>query len=154
MGTSRPADRRTMGDRRIRRLCLHYPERRRGFERRRSSTGLLRKAQWRLLDRYRRGSRSLIVVLAAVLALSIADLLLTLRALDLGASEANPIMARLIGIDPVLAGVFKLSTAVLVVSAIWALRRYRRVLEMSLLIAGGLALLLVYHLVGALTLIG
>ena len=156
MGTSRPAaaDRRGTGDRRSRCLCIHYPERRCGFDRRLPSVGRLRRAYWRLLDRYRDDTRALAWVLAAVLALSLADLLLTLRALELGASEANPIMARLIGVSPVLAGAFKLAVSLAVLLAIWVLRRYRRVLEASLFLAGGLTLLLAYHLLGTALLTG
>jgi hypothetical protein len=149
MGTS-PADRRVAGDRRARCSCLRYPERRHGFDRRRPSTGYLRRAYWQAITAYRGDAQKIVLVLATVLVLSLADLLLTLRALDRGAVELNPIMAHLIGIDPVLAGVFKLATAFLVVSAIWILRRYRRVLEVSVVIAGGLALLLVYHVIGTL----
>jgi len=152
MGTSLSTDRRGTGDRRSRRLCIYYPERRRGFERRRPADGLLLRARWTVLDRYRDDGLNIALVLAAIVLLSLADLLLTLRALELGASEANPVMARLIDIDPVLAALFKLSITAVVGFTIWFLRRYRQVLEVSLLIAGGLTLVLGYHLIGALIL--
>jgi hypothetical protein len=50
--------------------------------------------------------------------------------------------------DPVLAGVIKLLIATGVAGAMWMLRRYRRVLEASLLLLVAMAGLLAYHGLG------
>jgi hypothetical protein len=80
------------------------------------------------------------------MALNLADYLLTLQALDRGAREVNPIMAALFEHDPSLALAFKLATAAAVVVIIWQLRRYRRILGVSLVAVGGFGLLVGYQL--------
>ena len=138
-------ERRIDGDRRVKR-SFHYPERRRGFDRRQVDAGPVRAAYHRMLAAYRRNPRVLALVLIIVATLNVADLVLTLRALDLGAVELNPVMASLFGHDKVLAAVFKIGIGLGVVGVIWLMRHYRRMLEMSLVLFGGFMALFVYSL--------
>lgn len=146
-GTFPVDDRRRPRDRRRRRASFRFPDRRLGFERRQPDGGSLRGSYLRLLDAYRRDSTLLTGVLAVIIGLNLADLLLTAQALEMGASELNPIMALLFDADLVLAGLFKVVVGGVVVLGIWALRRYRRALELSLLALIGLSSLMVYHVV-------
>lgn len=127
-------------DRRARRAAFRYPERRTGFDRR-SPGGVIAS--------YRDHPGILAAVLTAVVILNLMDLLLTLRALERGATEANPIMSALFELDNTLAGSFKMLVAVGVVLVIWRMRRYRRILQVSLLALVGFSTLIVYQLVAA-----
>jgi hypothetical protein len=140
----RSADRRRRGQR------LRFPERRTGFDRRTChlESGLLR-ARERALHMYRDQAVCILVVLIAANVANILDLMLTQRALALGASEANPIMALLLVRDPFVAMAFKIGAGLLVTGAIWCMRRYRAVLVTSVGIAAGFAALIGYHAVGA-----
>ena len=129
-------DRRRESDRR-RRASFRFPDRRTGFDRR-SSGGLL---AW-----YRDRPALIAASLATIVALNIADYALTVQALERGAQEANPIMAALFAQDPTVALAFKLFTAIAVVLVIWQLRRYRKILGVSLLAVGGFGLLVVYQI--------
>lgn len=133
-------------DRRAKRFAFRFPDRRLGFVRRQIGGGPARTAYDRMLGAYRYRPRSLALVLIAIATLNIADLLLTLRVIELGAVELNPIMAALIESGPLLASLFKVSIGLGVVAAMWAMRRYRRVLEASLLLLGGFTVLVVYSL--------
>ena len=124
-------------DRRRRRAMFRFPDRRTGFDRRRPG-GLL---AW-----YRDRPAVIAAALAAIVALNVADYTLTVQALERGAREANPIMATLFAHDPALALAFKLFTATAVVLVIWQLRRYRKILGVSLLAVGGFGLLVVYQI--------
>lgn len=136
-------NRRSGRDRRARTRSLRFPERRTGFDRR-GPAGVL---TW-----YRDRPVAIATTLAAVMALNLADFYLTLLALDRGAREVNPIMAALFEHDPSLALAFKLATAAAVVLIIWQLRRYRRILTVSLIAVGGFSLLVLYQLRLVLTL--
>jgi hypothetical protein len=142
-------ERRATGDRRRRRLAMRYPERRTGFDRRAPHGPGVRRFYTRMLLAYRRSPVLLASVLGGFVALNALDMLLTWRALQLGAIEANPIMAGLLGFDPGLAAAFKLTVGAGVALVIWRMRRYRRVLETSLVLLAGFSLLLAYHAVGA-----
>lgn len=144
MSDSWPVERRN-GERRAPRRRHRWLERRSGFDRRASDNGLAGRYTSFLLA-YRTNSRALFLVLAIITLLNFADLLLTVRALSLGAVEGNPLMAALFDISPVLAGVLKMTIGMVVVEVIWAWRRYRRVLEFSMLLLGGMMLLFIYHL--------
>ncbi len=133
-------------DRRVKHLSLRFPDRRLGFTRRQIHGSSPRIAYHRMLAAYRYRPQALAVVLVTVALLNVADLALTLRALDRGAVELNPIMAMLLGSDPLLASIFKVTIGVGVVVAMWLMRRYRRVLEASLVLLGGFTLLVVYSL--------
>lgn len=131
MTEQRAAERRMTGAR------FWYPERRSGFDRR-SSGGAI---AW-----YRDHPSVVALALAAVAVLNLADYLLTIRALDRGAIEVNPVMAALFDVDPAVAGAVKLLLGLGVVLVIWQMRRYRRILEVSLVALGGFSLLLAYQL--------
>ena len=81
-----------------------------------------------------------------VVLLNLADYLLTLRALDRGASEVNPVMAVLFDVGPAAAGSVKLLLGFGVVLVMWQMRRYRRILAVSLVALGGFSAVLVYQL--------
>lgn len=139
-------ERRRPPDRRVRRISLHHPERRSGFDRRQPDDGTLRSVWLRMLTSYRDSPAAIAAVVLAFVALSAADLVLTLAALDAGATEINPVMAALFERSPPLAGVVKMSLAVAVATVLWIARRHRRILEVSLLATGLMAALLGYHL--------
>jgi len=115
----------------------------RGSERR---TGFDRRLSEEMVARYRDRPRLLIAVLAAVVVLNLLDYLFTLRALARGATEVNPVMAALFEFDPAVAGLVKMGIALCIVVSIWGMRRYRRVLQLSLLAVGTLSVLIAYHL--------
>lgn len=144
-GTLQVDERRAPRDRRRRRASFRFPERRLGFERRLPPPASMRGTYLRVLDAYHKDSTLLTAVLAAIIGLNLADLLLTARALEMGATELNPIMATLFDADLVLAGLFKVVVGGIVVLGIWTLRRYRRALELSWFALAGFSLLMVYH---------
>ncbi len=134
------------GERRVRTVSLRYPEQRTGFDRR--ATSRYQSA----LTAYRREPGAIAAVLGLILALNAADLILTVRALGRGTGEANPLMAWLFEQHMGLAATFKLAVGLAVTAAIWRLRRYRRVLELSIVLTALFGLVLSYHLVGTLLL--
>jgi len=135
----RQADRRT-----ARRFTLRWPERRTGFDRRRDYPVL------RLLQDSGILLFSLLVLLNIM---SLADLGLTTLSLTLGATEGNPVMRMAFDAGPGAVIALKVGVMGLVSAGIWWLRRYRRVLELSLASVGAYSALLVYHVVGLSTLI-
>ncbi|MCJ7725704.1 MAG: DUF5658 family protein [Acidimicrobiia bacterium] len=139
-------DRRTETDRRSRRVSFRYPERRTGFDRRALNTS----ARMRVLDAYRQRSALIAWCVAAVVGLGVADFVLTLRLIDLGATEINPVMGRLLDGGPVSAAVFKGLMTLAVAGGVWALRRYRRVLELSLAVLVVMAAVVLYEVAGLL----
>lgn len=123
-------ERRGGPDRRVRRVSIRYPERRTGFDRRDPGA-----TPWsRLLLWYRDRPAAVAGAAALIVVLGIADVLLTWRLMDLGAREANPVMARLL--DGGLGGAVWLKAAVVVpvAAGVWTLRRYRRVLGFSVVV--------------------
>jgi hypothetical protein len=132
-------------DRRVRNVSLHFPERRLGFDRRRPPGNTWRGRYYRLLERYRGDSDTIAAALLVFVVLNIADLLLTIRALSLGAVEVNPVMAWLFDLDPALAAMFKLAVGLAIALAVWAARRYRKILETSLLLVAVMTMVLLYH---------
>ena len=146
------ADQRSGIDRRVRRMSLYFPDRRRGFVRRQIHGSGARAAYNRTLANYRSSPRAIATVLLTIAILNFVDMALTLRALQLGAAELNPIMAALIDLDPLLATAFKASIVFGVVAVMWAMRRYRQVLEASLVLMGGFMVLITYSLIGLLSL--
>ena len=137
-------DRRRVADRRTSRFALRFPDRRLGFSRRQAGSGQTPSLWSRRLAAYSDRPQALAVVLSAVVALNIADLLLTFRAIALGAVELNPIMAALIDADPLLAALFKTTIVGAVAAVMWSTRRYRRVLEASLVLLAGFTVLTAY----------
>jgi hypothetical protein len=88
------------------------------------------------------------LVPVAIVGLSALDMALTVNALERGAVELNPVMAALLGGGTIPAVAFKLTLTLAVAAAMWILRGYRQVLELSLLVLAGLGLLIVYHVIG------
>jgi hypothetical protein len=125
------------GDRRSSRAAFRFPDRRSGFDRR-AVAGVV---AW-----YRDRPRLIATALAAIVLLNVADFVLTLHALELGAREANPVMAGLLDRGPALAGAIKLLLAVAVAAVIWRMRRYRRILEVSLVAMAAFTLLIAYQI--------
>lgn len=132
-------------DRRRRKASLYYPERRSGFDRRRPPKGSWRARYHRILDEYRHDQHTIAALLFVFVVLNIVDLLLTVQALSMGAVEVNPVMAWLFDIDPVFAAVFKLAIGAGIALAVWAARRYRRILETSFVLVAVMTVVLVYH---------
>jgi hypothetical protein len=140
--TTHDAERRD-GERRGRNR-MHWPEQRSGFDRRGSSVilGTLRDNAWTLL-----------FVLVLLNVLSAADWYFTLRALEHGATEANPVLNGLLARDPHLAAVFKFGMILTISAVIWMGRRYRLVLATGLVAVFTYSLVIVYHL-GGLAVVG
>ena len=146
VGTPAQSNVRRASDRRSGRVSFVYPERRRGFERRALEKGSIKAGYRSMICAYRHNPRALLLVLAIIATANLADLVLTQRALAFGAVEVNPLMASLFDSNPVFAAIFKLEIGLGVVVLIWALRGYRAILELSLVLAGAFGLLVVYHL--------
>lgn len=135
---------RTTADRRVSRPFFRARERRTGFDRRKPS---------RVLGTLSQNAMLLFSMLVVLNVLSAADWLLTLRALDSGASEANLAIGGLLAVDPLLAGVFKAGVMIAVSIVIWKGSRYRLIVATGLAAFVGYCLLMVYH-VGGLAAIG
>lgn len=140
------AERRLGIDRRVRFVSLRYPERRLGYKRRLPQGGRLRRAYHRTLIELRGNARALVLAILAIIWLNSADLYFTTRALDAGAVEANPVMARLFENNEVLAGAFKITAGLGAALGIWMLRSYRQAMEGALLIVVVLSGLVVYQI--------
>jgi hypothetical protein len=142
--TTTSLDRRIAMDRRQRAGSFRFPERRTGFDRR-----AVASSPWmRALHSYR--SRPVLIgwCVAAIALLGITDLLLTWRLIGMGATELNPVMASLFDAGFVGAAVVKVSITLAVVAGIFVLRRYRRVLEFSIVLVIGLFVLIGYEVAG------
>jgi len=131
-------------ERRRKHTPLHHPEHRTGFDRREQGRGGLLA---RTLERFRDSDLTLAVALGAINALNLLDLLLTLRLLDDGAVEGNPVMQVLIGKNPLIALFVKVAIVAAVSFVIWRLRRYRLILATSLVVLAAFVALTVYELV-------
>lgn len=146
MSTNVAAQDRRSGDRRLRRR-VHVPERRTGFDRRLPQGRTPAAMYERMLHRYQALPTALFLVLVLFTVLNLADLLYTQRALVRGGVELNPVMRFLFDLHPVWAAVVKASIGMVVVEAIWAFRRFRSALVLSIGAALGMGALFVYHLV-------
>mgnify|MGYP006279529771 CR=1 FL=1 len=104
----------------------------------------------RILFAIRQRPVTLLLVLATVNLCNLGDFYLTLRVLALGHGEANPVMNTLFGVDPVLAGVFKVGICLGVSFLVWFFRRYRAMLLFSLIVLFSYTALMAYHLYGGL----
>lgn len=128
-------------------MVLH--ERRSGFDRRGLVSG---GAVVTRFDGLLRGLRdnpgSLRVVLIAANILNVVDFLLTLNALAMGASEANPVMRSLFDMNPLYAGIFKFVAVLSVTFVVWRCRRYRSALQAALIVLAVFTLVFFYHIVG------
>lgn len=130
-------------ERRKNRKTLVIPERRTGFDRRSASHTVGHKATWHL----RSNEFLLVILLILVNLLNLGDLLFTYLALSAGYQEANPFLRYLfLNFSPLVGGYVKLAMGLLVTAAIWCFRKYRRVLEATLLILAIYLLILLFHL--------
>ena len=123
-------------DRRVVQQSLRYPERRTGFDRR--AAGSLTTV---LRDR----PVVLVGLLVLINVLSIADWMLTLRALDAGAVEVNPVLAAMLAGNPLAAFFFKMAATLVVTAALWSWRRYRAVLATAIAALLIYGVLMTYH---------
>lgn len=105
----------------------------------------MRGAYGRMLVAYGRDSVRFWTVLATIVVFNFLDLILTIRALNRGAVEVNPVMRALFWTHPVTAAVVKLGVVAAVVLMIQRLRRFRRALEVSLILLVGFTALMLYH---------
>jgi Domain of unknown function (DUF5658) len=135
-------------ERRLDRTPFRFPERRSGFERR-EIDGWRGRYQAEL-RRYADRPSTLLLVLATIVVFNFMDLYLTARVLDAGGSELNPIMEHLFSLGPMAAAMAKLGVVGFAVLILLALRRYRRTLEVSLLLLVSYSFLMLYHVVLAL----
>jgi Domain of unknown function (DUF5658) len=138
------ADCRSDRDRRVARPVFRFRDRRTGFDRRRRSPLLSGLAT-------HDGLFALLVLGFALL--SATDWILTLINLRSGAVEANPVLASLLGIHPLLAASLKLAVTLLLVWVMWRNRAYRQVVAVSLL-AFVLYLAVVLYQVAGLAMLG
>ena len=141
-------DERRSGDRRTCRSYV-FRDKRTGFDRREcrdgeASGGLVH----RVLVALRDSSRTLMVVLLTVNVLNVLDFALTLNALSIGATEANPVMASLFEAGPVWAGVFKMAAVALASLLVWEWKRYRKALLAAVMMLAVFTAVFVYHIVG------
>lgn len=146
-------ERRSGRDRR-RRYSLRFPDRRKGFDRRDASATGLRGLYRRSLLRIRRDSLTFWVMLATIVVFNFLDLMLTLRALDRGAEEANPVMRALFWTNPLAAALVKLGVVAAVVLLLQRLRDYRDALSLVFLLLVGFTALMFYHAAFAIGWIG
>lgn len=86
--------------------------------------------------------------MGTIVALAIADIAFTFAALDRGLEELNPVMALLLDSGHGLAAVVKVGVTAVLAAAGWWFRRYRRVIDAGVFVAGLMAFLVVYHLLG------
>lgn len=137
------ADRRSGEDRR-QQFRPRLRERRSGYDRR--VGGQSAGARYnRLLARVGHDSLTFWTILATIVVFNFLDLVLTIRALDRGAEEANPVMRSLFWSHPLTAALIKLGVVAAVVLALLALRRYRDAVVVALVIFVGLTALMFYH---------
>jgi hypothetical protein len=130
-----------------------FRDRRSGFDRRHQPRGPVARFLHDTLVALRDNPSALRVLLVLVNALNLIDFGLTLNALSIGASEANPVMASLFDVSPVWAGVFKVVAILVATAIVWECRRYRKALAAAIVMLFIFAAVFIYHMVG-LTLYG
>ncbi len=133
------SERRGIDRRSARQFTLRWPERRTGFDRR---------EEYPVLRMLRESGALLLSLLVLLNVMSLLDLGLTTYELSLGAAEGNPVMRMAFDAGPAAVIALKVGVMLLVSAGIWWLRRYRRVLQLSIASAGAYAALLVHHVVG------
>ncbi len=121
-------------------------ERRSGFDRRVPTSNRPGDRYVRMLHAYRENPRTILLTLVVFTALNLADLVLTLRSLSLGAREANPAMKALFDIHPVWAGVVKMGVGMIVAELIWAWRHHRSALALSIGMTVAMAGIFCWHM--------
>jgi hypothetical protein len=126
-----------------------FRDKRTGFDRRAAPDyATARGFVHHLLIALRDSSRTLMVVLLTVNVLNLVDFALTLNALAIGATEANPVMASLFEASPVWAGIFKMAAVALASLLVWEWRRYRKALLAAMTMLAVFTAVFVYHIVG------
>jgi len=130
-------------DRRVRHTPWRFPERRSGFDRRRP--GGWRGRYYADLRKYADSRLAFPLVLATIVVFNLIDYVMTVRVLGVGGLELNPIMQHLFETSMEAAALVKLLAAGAVTLVLLALRRYRRTLEVSLLVMLGYSALTLYH---------
>ena len=88
----------------------------------------------------------LMIALLGLNVMNALDMMLTLQATGLGASEANPIIRALLGTGVPLAFALKVLIVALASLAIWRLKKYRASLVAGVIMAVAYAIV-VYHVV-------
>jgi hypothetical protein len=147
-GPGEALDRRTQQDRRRSRTRAHLPERRKGFDRRTDpSVGRIRTAYLGWIRRISDSPGRAALLMGSIVFLNVADMAFTFRALDRGLEEVNPVMAGLLGASHGVAAFVKIGVSVILAAAGWWFRRFRRVIEVALLVVGVMSLVVVYHLI-------
>lgn len=139
-------------DRRRKRTWV-WRERRTGFDRRRTASSRVEAAWDGVLVHLRDNPLTFFLLLALANLFSLLDLALTLRALELGAVEVNPVMRALLTDDPAVAAVVKIGLVAGVSALVFALRRYRPMIKVGLLTLALFATIVAYHIFGALFLV-
>lgn len=130
-------------ERRKNRRTLVMPERRTGFDRRSTNHTLGHRVTWHL----RSNEFLLAILLILINLLNLGDLVFTYLALSAGYQEANPFLRYLfLNFSPLVGGYVKLALGLLVTIALWCFRKYKRVLEATLLILAIYLLILLFHL--------
>lgn len=130
-------------DRRVNKKAIVVPERRTGFDRRSDNHTVGHKVAHHLSS-----NMSLLACLLILInLLNFADLIFTYLALGAGHDEANPFLRYIfINFSPLIGGYLKLGVGFIVTLAIWHLRKYRRMLEATLLILAIYTGIFFYHL--------
>lgn len=135
-----PIHQRAVDRRKHRFFAVRFPERRSGFDRRRTRAYLLA---------LRDNPARLLGVLALLNLMNLADFLLTQYELALGTvAEGNPLMALAFGMGGSAALMTKVGGMLLITVVVWQLRRFMRILDLALAAMVFYAVVIAYHLVG------
>ena len=119
------------------------PERRTGFDQRTTNHSI----GHRVTSHLSKSELLLAALLILINILNLADLVFTYLALGAGHQEANPFLRYVfLNYDPVIGGYIKITIGVLVTLVIWLLRRYRRMMEATLIILAIHFSIFFYHL--------
>lgn len=145
----RDLDRRTQKDRRARKTTVHFPENRMGFDRRTDpSAGRSRVAYLGWIRQLSESPERAALLMISIVVLNIADIAFTFVALDRGLRELNPVMAGLLDAGHGVAAFVKIGVSVALAAAGWRYRRFRRVIEVALLVVTLMSAVVLYHVLG------
>ena len=134
---------------RRRRRRFSLMERRSGFDRRRNiCRSPVSAALEAPVARLRDEPRLLAELLVLINLLSLIDLLVTLAVLRMGATELNPIMARLFEFGPTPAAAAKIGIVFAATLGLWVLRRHRSALATAVILMAVYGSLVTFELVG------
>jgi len=140
------SDRRTQKDRRGRKTTVHFPERRRRFDRRTDpSAGRARVAYLGWIRRLSESPERAALLMVSIVVLNIADMAFTFRALGRGLQEVNPVMEGLLDASHGVAAFVKIGVSAVLAVAGWRFRRFRRVIEVALLVVALMSIVVLYH---------